>query len=56
MSEKESLIEWLEGLGLTRHLNNADIMSGVTVSAVLAKTVEGYHGRLAEGNTAAVRI
>lgn len=56
MSEKGSLIEWLEGLGLARHLNNSDIMSGITVSAVLSKTVEGYQSRVGEANTAAMRI
>ena len=56
MSEKESLIEWLEALGLARHLNHSDIMSALTVNAVLGKTVEGYHNKVGEGNSAASRI
>lgn len=56
MSEKATLIDWLEGLGLARHLNNADILAGITVNHVLAKIIDNYHVRVGETNTAATRI
>ena len=56
MTEKGSLIDWLESIGLAKHLNNADILSGVMVNQVLTKMMENYHVRLGETNTAATRI
>lgn len=56
MTEKASLIEWLEALGLAKHLNNADILTGVTVGQVITKIIDKYHVKLGESNTASTRI
>jgi len=46
MTEKGSLIDWLEGIGLAKHLNNADILSGVMINLVLTKMMDNYHVKL----------
>ena len=56
MTETASLADWLSEIGVVRELNNSDIMSGVTVNAVLTKINPKYSYKLAPGNTAATRI
>lgn len=56
MSQNSSLFDWLSSIGVTKELNNVDILSGVTVNATLAKIVPNYTVRLPTSNTASTRI
>lgn len=56
MTENGSLLEWLNKLGITKELNNNDILSGITVNATLAKLIPNYTVHLPNANTASIRI
>ena len=56
MTESGSLVEWLSKLGVSKELNNNDILSGVTVNSTLKKIIPGYNLHLPNTNTASTRI
>lgn len=56
MTDNGSLFDWLSSLGVTKELNNVDILSGMTVNATLSKIVPNYTVRLPASNTASTRI
>ncbi len=51
-----SLEEWLNKLGVSKELNNNDILGGVTINAVLTKIITNYTVRISTTNTASARI
>jgi hypothetical protein len=56
MTDNGSLLDWLSSLGISKELNNLDILSGTTVNATLTKIVPNYTVRLPPSNTASTRI
>jgi len=56
MTDSISLVDWLSKIGITRELNNSDILGGITVNATLTKVVPNYNVRLSATNTAANRV
>ena len=37
MSQENSLLDWLHSLGISKELNNNDILSGITLHILLGK-------------------
>jgi hypothetical protein len=56
MNDSTSLVDWLSKIGITRELNNSDILGGITVNAALSKVVPNYTVRLSSTNTAVNRV
>jgi hypothetical protein len=56
MTDSISLVDWLSKIGITRELNNSDILGGITINAALTKVVPNYNVRLSATNTAANRV
>lgn len=56
MSDSTSLVDWLTKIGVTRELNNSDILGGITVNVALSKVVPNYNVKLSATNTAVNRV
>ena len=56
MAQSGSLVDWLSKLGVSKELNNNDILNGVTINSTLKKIVPNYTLQISSNNTASTRI